>query len=59
MLLSTSLQLNASHRSEIYSAYINNRMDLWRGVIDRMNAIPGIRDELLLELVNYQYGYIW
>ncbi len=58
MLLSASLQLNASYRSEIYSAYINNKMDLWRGVIDRMNAIPGISDELLLELVNYQYGYI-
>lgn len=58
ILLSVSLQLSASYRSEIYYAYINNRMDLWRGVIERMDAIHVKSNELLLELVNYQYGYI-
>jgi len=58
MLLSASLQLNASYKSEIYSAYINNKMDQWKSVIDRMDAIPDKSNELLLELVNYQYGYI-
>ena len=58
ILLSASLQLNASYRTEIYSAYINNKMDLWRSVIDRMDTIPDKSNDLLLELVNYQYGYI-
>lgn len=58
ILLSTSLQLNASYRSEIYFAYIQNRMDLWKNVIVQMDAIPDKSNELLLELINYQYGYI-
>ena len=33
-------------------------MDRWKNVIDRMDAIPEKSSELLLELVNYQYGYI-
>jgi tetratricopeptide (TPR) repeat protein len=48
----------ADNKSEIYSAYVNNRMDLWKNLIDKMQA-PGTNDnETLLELVNYQYGYI-
>jgi tetratricopeptide (TPR) repeat protein len=58
ILLSNSLQLNTSYRTEIYSAYVNNKMDLWRDVIDRMDTIPEKSNDLLLELVNYQYGYI-
>jgi len=58
ILLSNSLQLNTSYRAEIYSAYVNNKMDLWRNVIDRMDTIPEKSNDLLLELVNYQYGYI-
>lgn len=53
-----SLSMKASYRSEIYSAYISNRMHLWKSVIDRMDKIPDKNDELLLELINYQYGYI-
>jgi tetratricopeptide (TPR) repeat protein len=33
-------------------------MVLWKDVIDRMDAIKGKSIEILLELVNYQYGYI-
>jgi tetratricopeptide (TPR) repeat protein len=33
-------------------------MELWKDVIDRMDALKDKSDELLLELVNYQYGYI-
>jgi tetratricopeptide (TPR) repeat protein len=57
-LLLLTIQIKATYRSDVYSAYINNNMDLWRNVIDRMNAIPEKDNELLLELVNYQYGYI-
>lgn len=58
LMMTGNLHLEASYRSEIYSAYISNNMDQWKTVIDRMDAIPGKTDELLLELVNYQYGYI-
>lgn len=58
MVFLASQQINASNKSDIYSAYINNKMDQWKGVIDRMNALPDKSNELLLELVNYQYGYI-
>lgn len=48
----------ADNRSDVYSAYINNRMDIWKNVIDSMQA-SGITDNMvLLELINYQYGYI-
>jgi tetratricopeptide (TPR) repeat protein len=33
-------------------------MDLWKNVIVQMDAIPDKSNELLLELINYQYGYI-
>ena len=58
ILLLLTLQIKASYRSEVYSAYINNNMELWRNAIEKMNAIPEKDNELLLELVNYQYGYI-
>ena len=58
IMLFASLQVSASYRSEIYSAYVSNKMDKWKSVIDRMNAIPDKSDDLLIELINYQYGYI-
>ena len=58
MMIIYGLKLNASYRSEVYSAYVNNKMELWKNVLDRMNAIPDKSNEFILELVNYQYGYI-
>lgn len=58
LMLLTAYPLNASWRSEIYSAYISNRMDLWKNVIDRMNSLETKSDRIIAELVNYQYGYI-
>jgi tetratricopeptide (TPR) repeat protein len=58
LLFLSTLQVKASYKSEIYSAYINNKMDLWKNVIEQMDAIQNKTDEFLLELVNYQYGYI-
>jgi hypothetical protein len=51
-------ELKADFKAEIYSAYINNKMELWKSVIDRMEAQKGKSNDLILELVNYQYGYI-
>jgi tetratricopeptide (TPR) repeat protein len=54
--------LKASFKSEVYSSYVNNRMSDWKGLIDQLNI--QLNDQLektsvqLLELVNYQYGYI-
>jgi tetratricopeptide (TPR) repeat protein len=51
-------ELIGSYRSETYHAYVNNKMDIWKNVIDRMNTVPDKSNEFILELVNYQYGYI-
>ncbi len=50
--------MKASFRSEIYYAYVNNKMELWKNVIDRMEAVKDKSNDMLLELVNFQYGYI-
>jgi hypothetical protein len=33
-------------------------MELWKNVIDRMDTVTNKNNSTLLELVNYQYGYI-
>ncbi len=48
----------SSNREAIYSAYINGRMDLWKGVTDRLEREQPRQADQLLELINYQYGYI-
>jgi hypothetical protein len=58
LMVFCSSELFASYRSEVYSAYINNKMDLWKNVIDRMDQVHDKSNEFILELVNYQYGYI-
>ena len=50
--------LKAQYKSEVYSAYINNKMERWKNVIDKLEIIKNRSDELTLELLNYQYGYI-
>lgn len=47
-----------SNQTEIYNAFINNKMDRWKAVIDRMEGLKNHDSAYLLELVNYQYGYI-
>ena len=54
----SAADINASFRSEVYQAYINNNMELWKNVMNRMNSIEDKSNDLILELVNYQYGYI-
>lgn len=48
----------AGERQEIYRAYVSNRMELWKKVIDAMEAQKPADNDKLAELVNYQYGYI-
>lgn len=58
LLLFGVLSLNASNKTEIYKAYINNDMHLWKKTIDIMNLQKTKSNEFRLELLNYQYGYI-
>ncbi len=50
--------LKGSNKGEIYNAYINNKMLVWKGIIDQLQDTPQKGDTLVLELINYQYGYI-
>ncbi len=57
MLFSFSL-VKASHKTDVYKAYISNDMNLWKRVIDEMNQQKTKSNDFRLELINYQYGYI-
>ena len=50
--------LQGSNKSDVYNCYFNNRMTVWKSIIDQLNSQPDKSNELLLELENYQYGYI-
>jgi hypothetical protein len=50
--------LQASNKEEIYNYYVNNRMSDWKSLIDKLNITAEKNNEMILELVNYQYGYI-
>ncbi|NMD03544.1 MAG: hypothetical protein GYA71_09760 [Bacteroidales bacterium] len=52
-----SVNMAASYRTDIYNAYITNRMDLWKKVIDVMQG-DNFKNDALAELINYQYSYI-
>lgn len=53
-----ALSLQAGNKEEIYDCYVTNRMPIWKSLIDQLNSQPEKSNVLLLELVNYQYGYI-
>ncbi|MBN2805540.1 MAG: tetratricopeptide repeat protein [Prolixibacteraceae bacterium] len=57
LILAFSLA-QGSARNSIYQAFITNNMHRWKLTIDSMEQKPGKTDEQLLELINYQYGYI-
>jgi tetratricopeptide (TPR) repeat protein len=50
--------LKGNYKTEIYSAYINNNIPLWKSVIDEMSRKNNKDPEFLAELLSYQYGYI-
>jgi hypothetical protein len=58
LLLFFGLYTNATHKSDIYQAYISNNMKQWKTVLENMEKEPAKTPDFLLELVNYQYGYI-
>ena len=48
----------ASNRSDIYNCYITGNMAKWKVIIDRMASEKRTDPAVILELVNFQYGYI-
>jgi tetratricopeptide (TPR) repeat protein len=50
--------LKASHKTDIYQAYISSNMTEWKKVMDRMDDEKKKSNEFILELLNYQYGYV-
>jgi len=58
LLFMSCVTLNASHKQDIYNAYINNNMQKWALVIDDMQLHRHQSKSFKMELINYQYGYI-
>ena len=50
--------IKAAYKSTIYESYVSNNMAQWKLVIDEMNLQNNKSNDFLLELVNYQYGYV-
>lgn len=48
----------ASNKQTIYNAYVFSQMDVWKKTIDAMEKNKTTSANELIELVNYQYGYI-
>jgi tetratricopeptide (TPR) repeat protein len=47
-----------SYKNKIYDAYISNNMPKWKTIIDEMESLKRTDAAFMLELVNFQYGYI-
>lgn len=47
-----------SYKNKIYDAYISNNMPKWKTIIDEMENSKSNDKLFLMELVNFQYGYI-
>lgn len=45
-------------KQEIYQAYISGKMQQWKNVVDRMERNKQNEPDFLLDLINYEYGYI-
>jgi len=50
--------IEADYKTDIYSAYIRGDMNKWKNIIDQMYQQKAKTNDFLLELTNYQYGYI-
>ena len=51
-------KLFADNKQIIYNCYLSGDMQKWKEVIDEMQKRQNKTDAYLLELINYQYGYI-
>jgi tetratricopeptide (TPR) repeat protein len=58
ILILCAVNAKASYRTEIYNCYITGNMVKWKAIIDKMASEKRKDPAAILELVNYQYGYI-
>lgn len=58
LMVFLSTYARAGNKSEIYACYVNNNMANWKNIIDKMHGVKQKSPDYILELVNYQYGYI-
>lgn len=58
LLVAGSTNIKAAYKSDIYTAYISSNMAQWERIIIEMNLQKGKNNDFVLELLNYQYGYI-
>jgi len=58
LFFAVSVFSQTDYKSLIYDSYINGKMNVWKSVIDRMEKKKIISESYLLELVEFQYGYI-
>jgi tetratricopeptide (TPR) repeat protein len=48
----------SSFKQQIYQAYISGKMEGWKTAIDNMENQKKNEPNFLLDLINYQYGYV-
>ncbi len=58
LIVISHLTVEASNRENILQAYISGDMSKWKEIIDRMELQKRDSPAFILELLNYQYGYI-
>lgn len=58
LLFLIMIHIHADYKSAIYKAYISNDMGKWKKTMDEMARVEPATNDVILELVNYQYGYI-
>lgn len=58
LIFASIVDLKANYSSEIYRYYDYNQMKEWKNLIDQIDTVKNKNNSLILELVNYQYGYI-
>jgi len=58
LLFSGFVKAQTNCKSTIYKAFISNDMAKWKSTMDNMNSQKNKSNTFILELVNYQYGYI-
>lgn len=50
--------VGASNRSDLYHVFVNKDAKGWKAIVDRMEKDPAKTNASLLELINYEYGYV-
>lgn len=58
LLVFIGLISEASYKRNIYEAFITGDMNKWKMIIDDLDKQPGKSNQLYLELLEYDYGYI-